>query len=118
MISSDDEARVILAEKRRKKREAKKLCNDIEIEKANLSLHMTEEAHIATASYIVKTINDMLTTVRDMQAQIDEDFRFKQYLIQRLEGRFPTTIVFDVLMSKIVLERLDKILSHDGEQHS
>lgn len=61
MISSDDEARAIRAEEKRKKREAKKLCNDIEVEKANLSLHLTEEAHIATASYIAKTVNDMLT---------------------------------------------------------
>lgn len=118
MISSDDEARAIRAEKRHQERKSKKLRNDIEAEKANLSLHLTKEAHIAVASYIVKTINDMLTTVRDMQEQIDEDFRFKQYLIQRLEGQHPTTITFDDLMSKSVIERLDKILLPDDEQHS
>lgn len=118
MISSDDEARVIGAEKRRKKREAKKLCNGIEVEKGNPSLHLTEEAHIATASYIVKTINNMLTTVRDMQQQLDEDLRFKQYLLQRLEGQSPTTIAFDNPISNTVIKRLDKILSHDDEQRT
>lgn len=117
MISSDDEARVIRAEKRRQERKTKKLCNDIEAEKANLSLHLTEEAHIVIASYIVKTINDMLTTVRDMQEQIDEDFRFKQYLMQRLEGQSPNTIVFDDLMSKSIIKLLDKRLFHDDKQH-
>lgn len=113
MISSDDEARVIRAEEKRQKREAKKLCNDIEVEKANLSLHLTEEVHIATASHIVKVINNMLTTVRDMQQQIGEDFRFKQYLIQRLRGEHALTIAFDDPMSKTVIEHLDKILKNE-----
>lgn len=121
MISSDDEYRALQADKRRERRREmreKKLNAKADALKHEFSLHLTDEVHIAVASGIAKVINEMLTTVRDMQAQIDEDFRFKQYLIQRLEGRFPTTIVFDDLMSKIVIEHLDKILSHDGEQHS
>ena len=113
MISSDDEARVIKAEKRRQERKAKKLCNNIEVEKANLSLLLTEEAHIVTASHIVNVINNMLTTVRDMQQQIDEDFRLKQYLIQRLRGEHALTVAFDDPMSKTVIEHLDKILKNE-----
>lgn len=110
MISSDDEARAIRAEKSHQERKAKKSRNDIEVEKGNLSLHLTEEAHIATASYIVKTINNILTTVRDMQEQIDEDFRFKQYLMQRLKGEHATTICFDDMMTKEVIRFLDEKL--------
>lgn len=116
MISSDDEYRALQADKRREKRREmreKKLNAKADALKHEFSLHLTDEVHIAVASGIAKVINEMLTTVRDMQAQIDEDFRFKQYLIQRLRGEHALTIAFDDPMSKTVIEYLDKILKNE-----
>lgn len=48
--------------------------------------------------------------VAEMQYQIDEDFRFKQYLVQMLNGESPTTIGFEDSMSKMVIDLLEKRL--------
>lgn len=51
--------------------------------------------------------------VAEMQRQIDEDFRFKQYLMQRLKGEHATTIAFDDMMSKTVVSLLNEKLKDD-----
>lgn len=48
--------------------------------------------------------------VAEMQYQIDEDFRFKQYLVQMLNGESATTIGFEDSMSKMVIDLLEKRL--------
>lgn len=48
--------------------------------------------------------------VAEMQYQIDEDFRFKQYLVQMLNGESTTTIGFEDSMSKMVIDLLEKRL--------
>lgn len=51
--------------------------------------------------------------VAEMQHQIDEDFRFKQYLMQRLKGEHATTMGFDNMMSNMVISLLDEKLKDD-----
>lgn len=48
--------------------------------------------------------------VAEMQYQIDEDFRFKQYLVQMLNGESTTTIGFEDSMSKMVIDLIEKRL--------
>lgn len=85
------------------------------------TLHLSDVQDKAVASYIAKTTSELVNIIRDMQAQIDEDFRFKQYLFQMLEDKenpAQTTIAFDDILSKVISKKLQKRLFTDDEQHS
>ena len=129
MISSDDEYRALQADKRREKRremrekklKAKELSVNADKCLSEYTLHLSDVQDESTASYISKTTTELVKIIRDMQAQIDEDFRFKQYLFQMLENKgnpARTTIAFDDILSKVISEKLQKRLFPDDEQHS
>lgn len=85
------------------------------------TLHLSDVQDKAVASYIVKTTTELVKVIRDMQEQIDEDFRFKQYLYQMLEGEenpAETTIEFNDILSKTISKKLQKRLYPDDKPHS
>lgn len=85
------------------------------------TLHLSDVQDKAVASYIAKTTTELVKVIRDMQEQIDEDFRFKQYLYQMLENKdnpAQTTITFDDILSKVISDKLQKRLFPDDKPHS
>ena len=58
----------------------------------------------------IDALCNLIDRVANMQQQIDEDFRFKQYLLQRLSDESATTMMFDNPMSKTVIDKLNERL--------